>query len=453
MTYLEKIKSLPEAISSFFLSDEQRHALTMSCYAYGLDDDFIIKIAPSIGSLYIGELYLKSLPSIINSKTGASANISYGTAYEINKRIFNRFPEYFTDSNALLKEWETKKSDPTLTEDAAWQKVLEIEPWIAEEEAEKRKQARTHQEEKEKIQASLERVTLENALEKYPEISEQIVTSERIFLKNLPETVRPSVKNWLSDYTFVMGFDPHDSAARGIYLFQNQNTRKLNQEDRWRLSFILKAYDTNEPITVNSASKQILFPRPEPTKKMNLAPNPTMPQKTAPEQKNSLPPTKEEEKPFHREKNLFQKAHQMEHLSEFPKRKAPKFLPSPLAKSPLSGTFTIQKTSPFETDKPKPEKKVTPSILPSAQKSMGIATKPKVEFSSPQKLPFEKQAEQKNNPPIKSAATPVNSDMPRATERPKDNSPQPLKIIPSNRKINSTENGLASKNIVNLKEQ
>lgn len=103
-------------------------------------------------------------------------------------------------------------------------------------------------------------ITANDAIKAYPELGEQMITSEKIQLKNFPEPVRPSIKNWLADYTFNLGYGKHDAIARGNYLFQNANTRQLNSQDRQKLALILKSFDENSMITINKETRQIVFP-------------------------------------------------------------------------------------------------------------------------------------------------------------------------------------------------
>ncbi|MFZ2975171.1 MAG: hypothetical protein WA055_00895 [Candidatus Moraniibacteriota bacterium] len=112
-------------------------------------------------------------------------------------------------------------------------------------------------------QTKIEQLFLPDALKKFPEIGEQLVTSMRIKLKNFPEPVRPSISNWLSDYTFSLGFESHSAMDRGTYLFRNENAKVLNSTDREKISFLLKAYDENSLVDVNVNTKQIVFSRHE----------------------------------------------------------------------------------------------------------------------------------------------------------------------------------------------
>ncbi len=103
-------------------------------------------------------------------------------------------------------------------------------------------------------------VTLSQALQQFPEIGEQLITSDRINIKSFPEPARPSIKNWIADYTFVLGYGTHDAIARANYMFQGTNARNLASADRERLAYILKAYDENTLVTVDKNEKKIVFP-------------------------------------------------------------------------------------------------------------------------------------------------------------------------------------------------
>ncbi|HLN19222.1 MAG TPA: hypothetical protein VK255_03590, partial [Patescibacteria group bacterium] len=98
------------------------------------------------------------------------------------------------------------------------------------------------------------------ALSGYPGLSEQLITSRLISIQKSPQPVRPSIRNWLSDYTFNLGYTSHNSIERSNYLFQNPNAKILGPSDRERLSYILKSYDEKTPVTVDVSRKQLIFP-------------------------------------------------------------------------------------------------------------------------------------------------------------------------------------------------
>lgn len=108
-------------------------------------------------------------------------------------------------------------------------------------------------------QQSLVSMPLQQALQEIPAVGEQAITSERIHLAGFPEEVRPSIKNWISDYTSLFGYEKIDPVAMGNYLFHSENTKKLNSADRQKLTYILKALNDGMPVSINKTLKQIIF--------------------------------------------------------------------------------------------------------------------------------------------------------------------------------------------------
>jgi hypothetical protein len=109
-------------------------------------------------------------------------------------------------------------------------------------------------------EAMLVNLTLSEALRIHPEIGEQLITSQKINLRSFPYPVRPSIKNWLADYTSNLGYEKHGSMDRSQYLFQGANAKKLSVPERNKLAYLLKAFDENSPITINKNTSQVIFP-------------------------------------------------------------------------------------------------------------------------------------------------------------------------------------------------
>jgi hypothetical protein len=143
-------------------------------------------------------------------------------------------------------------------------------------------------------QAQLENLTLAEALKIYPEIGEQLVTSDRINVLNFPEPARPSVKNWIADYTSVLGYEDHSAIVRGNFIFHSPNTQKLNNVDRQKLAQLLKSFDEKTPLTINKNTKQIIFSgvNTAPAKQPSLAPRPVAPIPASRPVPNQIQPTK-----------------------------------------------------------------------------------------------------------------------------------------------------------------
>jgi len=114
-------------------------------------------------------------------------------------------------------------------------------------------------------QASKQKILLplDEALKKYPEIGEEIITDGMLQLPNSESPVRPSIKNWLMDYFSNIGNEKHDAMQRSAYIFQSYNGKNLSSDDRQKLSFILKAADEKSPLEIDADSKKIIFPKVE----------------------------------------------------------------------------------------------------------------------------------------------------------------------------------------------
>jgi hypothetical protein len=103
------------------------------------------------------------------------------------------------------------------------------------------------------------KINLKDALKNYPEIGEQLLSSARINSATANVPLRPSIKNWIQDYQYTVGYDSHDAVERGNYLFQSANTRSLNPDERRKLAFILKAIDENLSVSINKLQHQVIF--------------------------------------------------------------------------------------------------------------------------------------------------------------------------------------------------
>jgi hypothetical protein len=99
---------------------------------------------------------------------------------------------------------------------------------------------------------------LAGALLEYLSISQQAVTSNEIKL-NSGEVVRPSIKNWITDYRDNLGGAKHSPIERGKYLFQSENGKRLTNGDRQKLGLILKSLDDETPLKIDPKNERIVF--------------------------------------------------------------------------------------------------------------------------------------------------------------------------------------------------
>jgi len=117
--------------------------------------------------------------------------------------------------------------------------------------------------EKDSSSKTIVSLSLKEAFQKYPKLKEQMLTSQKIAIKNIPTLVRPTINNWLSDYVFNFGYGKHDAIQRSRYIFQGKNSHNLSESDRQKLSFILKSFDENSIVEIDENSSEIIFPEAE----------------------------------------------------------------------------------------------------------------------------------------------------------------------------------------------
>ena len=103
------------------------------------------------------------------------------------------------------------------------------------------------------------KIGLRAALPQFPKIGEQTITSSSLNIKHFDRPVLPSIKNWLYDYTSLLGQGPHDSMQRTNYLFRSENTKNLSSPEREKLGIILKSFDENTPLLVDPENNEIVF--------------------------------------------------------------------------------------------------------------------------------------------------------------------------------------------------
>jgi hypothetical protein len=201
----EKFIALPEKIKDKLASIIVSQKIQQIAISFNLELLQMADISRAIRAYYFGELKLENMPAVLAKEIP----IDLAKAQEISKLVIQRI----INDNSV----------------------------------------------EETAQAKLVQMTVSDALKAYPEVGEQLITSEKIVLKNFPDPVRPCLKNWLADFTFTLGRDRHTAMDRGIYLFQSANGKRLNSQDRNKLAFVLKAFDEGLPVSVNKDTKQIIF--------------------------------------------------------------------------------------------------------------------------------------------------------------------------------------------------
>lgn len=142
-------------------------------------------------------------------------------------------------------------------------------------------------------QSTIVRLPLLQALSKYEQLGNQLITQGRIKLKSQPETVRPSLLYWIKYYRDELGVGHHSSVERGNFLFRSENGKKLTPEERERVNLVLKSVEENYPVEVDTEQNVVIFPPFVPQGAPQPLPVPPLaPQKTAPQPRMIFQPSR-----------------------------------------------------------------------------------------------------------------------------------------------------------------
>ena len=115
----------------------------------------------------------------------------------------------------------------------------------------------------EQVQKKEVQLPLSQALSQYPKLGEQNVTVDQIKLKYFPTPVRPSIKNWITDFHDAMGAMKHSPIDRGNFLFHSENGKKLTPIERQKLGAILKSLDEQTLLTIDPVAQVVVFENAE----------------------------------------------------------------------------------------------------------------------------------------------------------------------------------------------
>lgn len=114
-------------------------------------------------------------------------------------------------------------------------------------------------EEREQTKKITVNLPLLQALSKYENLGNQLITQERIKVKSQQEPVRPSLLYWLKCYRDELGIGQHDTVERGDFLFRSVNGKNLSPEERERVNLILKSIEENLPLMIDTKRQEIIF--------------------------------------------------------------------------------------------------------------------------------------------------------------------------------------------------
>lgn len=108
--------------------------------------------------------------------------------------------------------------------------------------------------------SKLPKILARELVAKYPQAAEREITNDYIEFKDRPDQIfDPSIKNWLRDYLSYAGQNNHSDFERMNYLFHTKNTEKLSSQEREKLGIILKSFDENIPLAIDTETQEVVF--------------------------------------------------------------------------------------------------------------------------------------------------------------------------------------------------
>ncbi|MDX9913986.1 MAG: hypothetical protein RBS77_05405 [Candidatus Moranbacteria bacterium] len=198
----DKFIKLPEAVKDKLLSHETAEKIKSIGKHYDLELLQMAPIARVIRSYYFGEVKLEDFADVIMKES------------KINLEDAQNIARYITEK-IIKKEAPVVAAVPTV------------------------------------------KMTIAQAVEKFPEVEEQILTSASIEVDG--KMARPTIKSWKKDYFNVVGADNRDIMKRSSYLYHSKNVKNLNATDRQKLSNLLKSLDEGFLLRVDAGKKEIVF--------------------------------------------------------------------------------------------------------------------------------------------------------------------------------------------------
>ena len=108
-----------------------------------------------------------------------------------------------------------------------------------------------------------EKLSILEAMDKYEEVANEIVTSDFLIFPDEDKKYVPTVKNWLDLYDLTVGAGKHTSVDRGKFLYSSKNCASLPKEDKNKVSQLLNSRDTGVKLDISLDDHSIIWSEDE----------------------------------------------------------------------------------------------------------------------------------------------------------------------------------------------
>lgn len=264
MDVFQQIEKLSPNAREYFESNSIRLDLEKIALSFSLQRDKYAILADIVGDVFLSAVDVLQLSDEIAQKIGVEKSVADGLSLAITKVIFQPFPETFKNVTEAMARFSEGAAVPKVSPEEVEKALRILEPWMDKKAPETVVERRiTEAPVTPEIVVSLiqtVKLPLLKAMAEYKRIADQMISSEKIKLRNSPELVRPTLSNWIRSYREELGIGFHEPVQRGNFLFQTVNGKKLSNEDRAKLNLVLKSIEEQFPLDIDPKREVIVFP-------------------------------------------------------------------------------------------------------------------------------------------------------------------------------------------------
>jgi len=249
---MKKIRLLPNFVYDSLLMNEGINANIEIIEKYKLSDEQRKNILDMNLQIMFKEVRIENLSDVIEERLKVNREIASQISLDLLVKKFYLAKDYFPgiDDEILKLGGEVPKTKPKRMNAQLLKRTEEME---AMQEAKER-------EEEERMKDTIINETIENLIKKYPKVGEQVIGNQKaIKIEGMPLPMKPLIKYWLKDYQEKMDYVWHSNIDRAHYVYQDKNTKNMNEEERRQLNLVLKSLDEKILLPYSTRMKKIDF--------------------------------------------------------------------------------------------------------------------------------------------------------------------------------------------------
>jgi hypothetical protein len=250
---LDPIKQMPEYVQDAMCSPDNAEINGKIAEKYQLTEDDTPLMVNIIARVILKEISLMDFPRALKDALNLDVETTKAMALDISIRRFLPLKNHLGDVENLIRKLGG--------EVPSYAKALENKPAPPPPPPPPPPPSFLHKD-------------LRTILKDNKDAEEQLITSQPIRVEGFNGLVRPSLKNWLSDYIRLEGVGPHSLMTLTSYLYNSTNGKALGPKERKILGKILQSYSENISLPVSEKTGLIVLEELE-KEAMGAPPAPT----------------------------------------------------------------------------------------------------------------------------------------------------------------------------------